>query len=86
MVLNCKERCEKGNKIMIFADVLNAVDHLSAGELRQLRERIAQREQQTVLKAGTVDMEALLQGLAAMRAGLSEDEFREIERAMRGML
>ena len=34
------------------------------------------------LQAGTVDMDSLLAALEDIRAGLSEEEFAEIERAM----
>jgi hypothetical protein len=67
---------------MVFTDVIKAVDQLSADQLRQLREYIQQREQQIELKAGTLNMAQLLEGLEGMRAGLTEEEFREIERAM----
>ena len=67
---------------MIFTDVMKAVDHLSSEQLRQLREYIQQREQQIHLKAGTLNMAEFLNGLEEMRAGLSDEAFREIERAM----
>lgn len=67
---------------MIFADVMKAVDQFSADQLRQLREYIEQREQQIELKAGTLNMGELLEGLEEMRAGLTDQAFREIERAM----
>jgi len=67
---------------MIFADVMKAVDQFSADQLRQLREYIQQREQQIELKAGTLNMGELLEGLEEMRAGLTDQAFREIERAM----
>ncbi len=67
---------------MIFTDVMKAVEQFSPEELRQLREYIQQREQHPELKAGTLDMDELLEGLEEMRLGLTDDEFREIERAM----
>lgn len=67
---------------MMLPDVMKVVDELSPDQLRQLREYIQQREQQLELQAGTVDMDVLLQGLDAMRAGLSEAEFHEIGQAM----
>lgn len=67
---------------MVFSDVLKAVDQFSDDELRQLRAYIEQREEQIDLHAGTLNIEALLRGLEVMRAGLSSEEFAEIERAM----
>lgn len=67
---------------MMFTDVISAVDQFSPDQLRQLREYIQQREQQMELKAGTLNMDELLEGLAEMRAGLTDEEFREMERAM----
>jgi hypothetical protein len=67
---------------MIFEEVLKAVDRFSLNELRQLREYIEEREQQVELRPGTVDMNTLLSVLEEMRAGMSEDEFAEIEQAM----
>jgi len=67
---------------MVFTEVIKAVDQFSPDQLRQLREYIQQREQQIELKAGTLNMAELLEGLEEMRAGLTDEEFREIERAM----
>lgn len=67
---------------MVLRDVMKAVDRFSADQLRQLREYIQQREQQIELKAGTLNTDELLEGLAEMRAGLTEKEFNEIARAM----
>lgn len=67
---------------MMLDEVLNAVDHLSADELQRLRERIENREQQMALRPGTVDMKTLLSALEAIRAGLTDAEFADIERAM----
>jgi hypothetical protein len=67
---------------MILEEVKKAVDHFSLNELRQLREYIQGREQQIDLRAGTVDMDALLSALEEIRAGMTEEEFAEIERAM----
>ena len=67
---------------MMLTEVLKAVDQFSPDQLRELREYIEQREQQIELQAGTLDMDELLQDLAELRAGLTEEEFREIERAM----
>jgi len=67
---------------MMFTDVISALDQFSPDQLRQLREYIQRREQQIELKAGTLNMDELLEGLEEMRVGLTDDEFREIERAM----
>lgn len=67
---------------MVFEDVKKAVDRFSLNELRRLRAYIEGREQQIELRPGTVDMETLLSALADIRAGMTEEEFAEIERAM----
>jgi hypothetical protein len=67
---------------MTFPDVMKAVDQLSLEQLRQLREYVQQREGQFELTAGTLNMDVLLEGLAEMRAGLTDEAFRELERAM----
>ncbi|MBL8155821.1 MAG: hypothetical protein JNM70_16685 [Anaerolineae bacterium] len=67
---------------MILTDVMKALDQFSPDQLRQLREYIQQRVQQIELKAGTLNMDDLLEGLEEMRAGLTDEEFGEIERAM----
>ncbi|MBC8099931.1 MAG: hypothetical protein H7Y11_10860, partial [Armatimonadetes bacterium] len=56
---------------MVFEDMLKAVDQLSLHELRRLQAYIKGREQQMTLRAGTLDMEALLEALAAMRVGMT---------------
>jgi hypothetical protein len=68
--------------MMVFDDVKKAVDRFSPEELRRLREYIENREQTLKLQPGTVDMDSLLAALEDIRAGLSEEEFAEIERAM----
>jgi hypothetical protein len=68
--------------MMLFDDVKKAVDRFSPEELRRLREYIENREQTLKLQPGTVDMDSLLAALEDIRAGLSEEEFAEIERAM----
>ena len=67
---------------MILEEVLKAVDSFSRQELKQLREYIEDREQQIELRPGTVDMAALLSAMDDIRAGMTEEEFAEIERAM----
>ncbi len=67
---------------MMLKEGLKAVDQFSPDQLRELREYIEQREQQIELQAGTLNMDELLQDLAELRAGLTEEEFREMERAI----
>jgi hypothetical protein len=67
---------------MVLEEVKKAVDHFSLNELRQLREYIQGREQQIDLRPGTVDMDVLLSALEEIRAGMTKEEFAEIERAM----
>ena len=67
---------------MLLEEVKKAVDHFSLHELRQLREYIQGREQQIEPRPGTVDMDALLSGLEEIRAGMTEEAFAEIARAM----
>jgi hypothetical protein len=67
---------------MVFEDVKKAVDRFSLHELRRLREYIEGREQQIELRPGTIDIDALLSALTDIRAGMTEEEFAEIERAM----
>ncbi len=67
---------------MLLSDVMKMVDRFSPEELRELREYIQQREQQSDLRAGTVDMNALLAALDEIRDGMTEEEFSTIERAM----
>jgi len=71
--------------MMLSDDVKKAVDRFSLEELRQLREHIENREQTLKLQPGTVDMESLLTALEEIRAGLTDEEFAEIERAMNGV-
>lgn len=67
---------------MMLEDVMHAIDQFSPDELQQLKAYIQQREQMIELRAGTLNMDTLLSGLEAMRVGLSDEEFAEIERAM----
>jgi hypothetical protein len=58
-----------GGSQMTLADVMKEVEQFSRDELRQLREYIEKREQRMELRAGTVDMDDLLNALEAIRAG-----------------
>lgn len=69
---------------MILDDIIKAVDRCSLNELRQLREYIQGREQQMELRSGTVNMDHLMNALEEIRAGVSDEEFADIERAMNG--
>ncbi len=68
--------------MMVFDDVKRVVDRFSPEDLRRLREYIKNREQTLKLQPGTIDMDSLLAALEDIRAGLSEEEFVEIEQAM----
>jgi hypothetical protein len=67
---------------MALRDVYKVVDEMSPEQLRELRRYIEQREHEIELRPGTLNVAELLHGLAELSAGLSEDEFREIEQAM----
>ena len=61
---------------MTLDELLDVVDTLSLDEMRQLRERIEQRERE----ATSVD--ELDRVLAAMREGLTDDDLDQLEWAM----
>ncbi len=71
---------------MSLGEIISAVEQLSPEEWRQLREYMERREAKIThskeLHAGTVDMDTLMQALAEISAGLSDEEFAEIECAM----
>jgi hypothetical protein len=67
---------------MMLEDVLKAVEGFTEDELQQLKTLIDQREQQRTLRPGTLNIERLLDGLAQIREGLTDEEFAEIEQAM----
>lgn len=68
--------------MLMFTDVIKAIEQFSPEEVQALRAQLEAREQQLELRAGTVNMEALLSALEQLRAGLTDEEFAEIERAM----
>lgn len=62
-------------------DVKDAVDHFSPEERAELRAYLDERET-TRLKAGTMNVDALLGAVREMHKGLSESEWDEIVQAM----
>jgi ABC-type branched-subunit amino acid transport system ATPase component len=67
---------------MMFADVIKAVEQFSPEEVQALSAHLEARKQQLELRPGTVNIEALLSALDEIRAGLTDEQFAEIERAM----
>lgn len=67
---------------MTLEDIIIEIDRLSRAELRELREHIQDREQALESGARRTSMTALLAAFEEIRAGLSEEEFAEIEQAM----
>jgi hypothetical protein len=61
--------------------VRDLIADFTAEELEELREYIREDESPR-LRAGTLNVDAFLQGLAEMREGLTLEEYAEIERAM----
>ena len=64
---------------MTLHEILNAVDDLSADEMRHLREHIEQKEREQQPK---LDIAALEQVFADLRAGFSEEDLKGLEWAM----
>lgn len=60
---------------MTFSELLAAVDQLNEDELTQLKQHIESREQH----AKAMDIDAIEAILVEMRAGLSEEDWAEIE-------
>ena len=69
---------------MTLQELIQAVDALPPEDFRRLREHIQQREQERELRAGTMDIDALLQAARAIRADMDEAEFDEMITAMNG--
>jgi len=67
---------------MTLQELIQAIDALPPEDLRRLREHIQQREQKHGLRAGTMDIDALLQAARAIRADMNEVEFDEMIVAM----
>jgi hypothetical protein len=66
--------------IMTLTDLMKAVDVLSPGERKQLRDYIDQSETEKHPK--DVEFEMLLEALEAIREGMTDEEFAEIEHDM----
>ncbi|MBK8022739.1 MAG: hypothetical protein IPK19_15230 [Chloroflexi bacterium] len=62
-------------------EVKAAVDHLSPDERAELRAYLDQGEVR-VLRAGTMDVDALLEAARQIREGFTDEEWEEVERAM----
>lgn len=65
---------------MTLQDMLKAVDDLSPEEMRLLREHIEQKEREQ--RQPKLDLAALEQVFADLRAGFSEEDLDELEWAM----
>jgi hypothetical protein len=75
-----------GGKQMTLNELMKAVDALSDEELRQLRDYVNQRHvhehEQTELRAGTMNVDALMSAVEEIREGLTEQELDEMIAAM----
>jgi hypothetical protein len=65
-----------------LTDILKALDDLSRDELRELRQQIDRRTATAELRAGTMDIDALLRAAAEITNGLSDDELKRMTAAM----
>lgn len=64
-------------------EVKEAVDYLSPEERAELRAYLDEREaEKTKLRAGTMDIDALLEAARAIREDFTDEEWQEVERAM----
>ena len=64
-------------------EVKEAIDHLSPDERAELRVYLDERgTAATPLRAGTMNVDALLEAARAIREGFTDDEWNEVERAM----
>jgi hypothetical protein len=67
-------------------ELMRAVDELSDEELRQLRDYVNQRhtsdEEDTELRAGTMNVDALMRAVDEIREGLTQQELDEMIAAM----
>jgi uncharacterized alpha-E superfamily protein len=69
--------------MLTLQEVKQAVDHFSPEEVRELRAYLdAQSNAEIVLRAGTMDIDALLDAARAIRAGITDEEWQAIENAM----
>jgi len=62
-------------------EVKEAVDHFSPEERAELRAYLDEREMHT-LRAGTMNVDALLAAAREIRESLTDEEWNEIEQAM----
>lgn len=69
--------------MLTLQEVKQAVEHFSAEELLELRAYLdAQSNVASTLQAGTMDINALLAAARALRDGIPDEEWQEIEKAM----
>ncbi len=69
---------------MIPVNLKHLIDQLSADEIDQLREYLRIRDEQSRLRAGTMNIDEFMRGLALMREGLTDEELAEMVRAING--
>jgi uncharacterized protein YeeX (DUF496 family) len=71
---------------MTLDELIRAVDRLSDEELRQLRDYVNQRQvreqDNTELRAGTMNVDALMRAVDQIREGLTEQEIETMIAAM----
>ncbi|MDZ4771358.1 MAG: hypothetical protein SGJ24_19715 [Chloroflexota bacterium] len=88
--LNCSSCFHDKNKekqrgaLMIPVNLKHLIDQLSADEIDQLREYLRIRDEQSRLRAGTMNIDEFMRGLALMREGLTDEELAEMVRAING--
>ncbi len=64
-------------------EMKEAVDYLAPEERAELRAYLDEREtEETTLRAGTMDVDALLDAARAIREGFTDEEWDDVERAM----
>ncbi len=70
--------------MMNLQEVKEAVDHLSPEERAELRSYLDEQtvQEEAPLKAGTMNVDALLEAAKAIREGFSDEEWEAIEQAM----
>jgi uncharacterized alpha-E superfamily protein len=73
-----------GAAMMNLQEVKEAVDHLSPEERAELRAYLDEQttQEETPLRAGTMNVDALLEAGRAIREGFSDEEWEAIEQAM----
>lgn len=68
--------------MMSLQDLKDAIDQLSPEERAELLAYIYEQEQRPELRAGTMNVDALLEGAAAIRAEMSAADFEAMLDAM----